>query len=212
MTRRALVEWFGHARPLAARMLAAHVCSLLASVQMVIAVVGLTKGAQDAGAVRAAQTLLGPIGMVLAATSLHVRPQMARQLRAGDDPFAGAVRVSLFNLAVVLIWTAGAWITPGRYGVRVFGESWESAHALIPAMATVVTVMALASGAVNAILATQRLRSLVWANICMAIACPAVTLAISLMWSTRATVLLYGLATASGAAMLWVALTRTRSR
>jgi O-antigen/teichoic acid export membrane protein len=119
----------------------------LGATQLGILLVGVIAGATAVGSLRAAQVLLGPLGIVGAAVFQFAVPEVARRatvtnrwlvsLAAGLSGGLGLLTVGYLALMLVL---------PDRVGVMLFGDSWAGAAVVLLAMGLSSVCSALANG------------------------------------------------------------------
>lgn len=98
-------------------------------------------GIAAAGAVRGAQTALGPAALVLLAAPLVAVPELVR-LRGRPDGvraiLSASRRLALGLAALPLAVGAALLVVPTSVGTEVLGDTWGPARALIPALAVFV--------------------------------------------------------------------------
>jgi hypothetical protein len=201
--RGALGEWVRAARSLAAGLFGGHALYLLASLSMVTVVVGLVKGAESAGAVRAAQTVLGPIGVGLTAGSLYAQPEMVRRLGESLPVTRLCNTLSVVAIVIALAWTAVMRAMPTSIAVRVFGSSWAGARDVLLGMAVPLVATAAALGPVAVFRARQRVLSTVWIAALTALLSVPTTVLACLYLSTAWVLVAYGLVTCMSTLLLW---------
>jgi O-antigen/teichoic acid export membrane protein len=119
----------------------------LGATQLGILLVGVIAGATAVGSLRAAQVLLGPLGIVGAAVFQFAVPEVARRatvtnrwlvsLAAGLSGGLGLLTVGYLALMLVL---------PDRVGVMLFGDSWAGAAVVLLAIGLSSVCSALANG------------------------------------------------------------------
>lgn len=107
-------------------------------------------GLHEAGALRGAQVLLGPVQVLALGVGLQGLPWLSRRLPV-DGP--GAVRVGAVRIAVGLALATCAWaglllLAPDGAGRAVLGPTWDVAEPLVPALALVQLAVALSIGPV----------------------------------------------------------------
>lgn len=119
----------------------------LGATQLGILLVGLIAGATAVGSLRAAQVLLGPLGIIGAAVFQFAVPEVARRatvanrwlvsLAAGLSGGLGLLTVGYVALMLML---------PDSVGVMLFGDSWAGATVVLLAMGLSSVCSALANG------------------------------------------------------------------
>jgi O-antigen/teichoic acid export membrane protein len=121
--------------------------------QLLLWLVSLTAGILAAGALRAAQLLLGPPRIVVQAAYSAIVPEGVRLHRRHPEKFWLAVVGCAVVLAGAnLIWGGIFVIIPEQFGRALLGDSWASAKSLIPILA----LGAAAFGAQTAAIAALR--------------------------------------------------------
>jgi O-antigen/teichoic acid export membrane protein len=104
----------------------------LGATQAAIYVVGVTAGLADAGSIRAAQLLLGPMHVVLQAAHLIAVPEGVRIRRRNPGRFRLAILGLGAGLAVVILaWVLGLSVLPVEIGQALLGDSWVSARVVL---------------------------------------------------------------------------------
>jgi len=102
--------------------------------QIGLVLVATIAGLEAAGALRAAQTALGPAGVFISAASLALVPELAR-LDAEDSSIAGWARASSFLLGSLTVIAGVVLLNlPAVVGEWFLGSSWSAARAILPAM------------------------------------------------------------------------------
>ena len=82
------------------------------------------------GSLRGASTIMGPLNVLLAFTSIGLTPMLVRRPRAFDIRFSLAVLVVLPVIAVV--WGGILLVLPESFGTWLFGASWTGIHHVLP--------------------------------------------------------------------------------
>jgi O-antigen/teichoic acid export membrane protein len=104
----------------------------LGSSQAAVYVVGVTAGLVQAGAIRAALLLLGPMHVILQAVHLIAVPEGVRIRQRTPERFRLAIGVLSAGLAGVIgAWVVFLWLLPESVGQALLGESWTAAHTVI---------------------------------------------------------------------------------
>jgi hypothetical protein len=104
----------------------------LGSTQAAIYVVGLTAGLAQAGSIRAAQLLLGPMHVVLQAAHLIAVPEGVRIRQRSPGRFRLAIAALSAGLALVILsWVIALAILPVGVGQALLGDSWASARVVL---------------------------------------------------------------------------------
>jgi O-antigen/teichoic acid export membrane protein len=150
----ATVAWFYETRDLNVRMGLDFALNMGAVNLAIFLVTGLV-GLAGAGALRAAQVLLGPLNLLSAGISAFVLPILSR--RAGNGrilPFAALT--SLASGAIAGTWVAILVLLPDSVGVEILGESWAGAHSVMIGSGIVSLAVAFVVGASLGLKALRR--------------------------------------------------------
>jgi O-antigen/teichoic acid export membrane protein len=120
----------------------------LGASQAAIYVVGLTAGLAEAGSIRAAQILLGPMHIVLQAAHLIAVPEGVRIRRRSPARFRLAIGGLSGGLAlVILAWVVGLSILPVEIGQNLLGDSWTSARLVLIPLGLSLVAQGISGGA-----------------------------------------------------------------
>ena len=140
------LAWLRDERKLTAYLLGEYVLGLGAA-QLAILLVGVLASATSVGALRAAQVLLGPLGILGSAAFQFSVPEVARRpdLGARSRVLFGACISGALGLATVLYLTV-LLLVPDSTGAALFGESWSGAASVLLAMGLSSVASSLANG------------------------------------------------------------------
>lgn len=119
----------------------------LGSAQLGILLVGIIVGETGVGSLRAAQCLLGPVGILGAAAFQFAVPEIARTRDASArrlQRFGGVVSGGL--LIGHLAYISLLLMIPDGLGVELFGDSWAGAETVLLAMSVAACCSSLANG------------------------------------------------------------------
>jgi O-antigen/teichoic acid export membrane protein len=120
----------------------------LGATQVAIYVVGLTAGLAEAGSIRAAQLLLGPMHVVLQAAHLIAVPEGVRIRQRSPGRFRVAIGGLSAGLAVVILaWVLGLSILPADIGQRLLGDSWVAARVVLIPLGLSLVAQGVSGGA-----------------------------------------------------------------
>jgi O-antigen/teichoic acid export membrane protein len=116
--------------------------------QAAIYVVGFTAGLAEAGSIRAAQLLLGPMHVVLQAAHLIAVPEGVRIRRRSPARFPYAIAAFGTGLALVIFgWVLTLSLLPEAIGENLLGESWASARVVLVPLGLSLVFQGLSGGA-----------------------------------------------------------------
>lgn len=120
----------------------------LGASQAAIYVVGLTAGLAEAGSIRAAQLLLGPMHVVLQAAHLIAVPEGVRIRRRSPGRFRLAILILGVGLAAVIgAWVLALSVLPVEIGRFVLGDSWVAARVVLIPLGLSLVFQGLSGGA-----------------------------------------------------------------
>lgn len=108
------------------------------------------------GAVRAAQTLLGPLNVVGFAALSFAVPEIVRHRLAGRALIKAALVVSAFLVLVDLLWGGALLLLPDSAGRALLGETWPGAREALPGMVVFTSAIGATAGANGAMRAIAR--------------------------------------------------------
>lgn len=109
--------------------------AMTAVLQVTLYVVALVAGLADVAGLRASQTLLGPLNVVLMASRVFALPEGVRMRHASYGRLLSIAR----SLAVVLMTVASVWglatcLLPASVGHSLLGDTWGPARSVLPLM------------------------------------------------------------------------------
>lgn len=111
---------------------------------LMVAVVGSTDGV---GALRAAQVLLGPLGILGTATFLFAVPEIARRPAMDQRRRRGFVAVlSAGTTVATIVYCAPLLFVPDELGRRLLGDTWSGAKSVLLPMCLLSVASALGTG------------------------------------------------------------------
>lgn len=142
------------------RYLVAEWLTVLGAAQIALLAVGLLGSPADVGSLRAAQTLLGPLTILVVGTLGFVLPELVRRpdLPAGRlRVLAGAIGAAL--TLVTLGWGGALLLVPPEWGAALLGEVWPGARETLPAMTLWMVGAAVSTGPMAVLRARGRARA-----------------------------------------------------
>ncbi len=126
---------------------AAEVLVGLGAAQVTVYVVGVTAGLAQAGAIRAAAILLGPMHIVLQASHLIAVPEGVRIRRRSRTRFRLATVGLSGGLALVIFaWVLVISLLPVEIGRALLGDSWEAARGVVFPLGLALVAQGVSSG------------------------------------------------------------------
>lgn len=120
----------------------------LGASQIAIYVVGFTAGLAQAGSIRAAAILLGPMHIVLQAAHLIAVPEGVRIRRRSHARFRIATASLSVGLALMIFaWVLTLSLLPGDIGRALLGESWDAAQSVLFPLGLALVAQGVSGGA-----------------------------------------------------------------
>lgn len=123
-------RWLRRHRDLWPR-LGAELAAMTGSWQIVMFLIGALAGLAALGALRAAQTLLGPVSIVFLAAPLVAVPELSRRFSAGGKVLRTAAAISAGLATLALLGGVAVSALPDGLGQALLGASFEPARPLI---------------------------------------------------------------------------------
>jgi O-antigen/teichoic acid export membrane protein len=143
---RAAAGWFRSHRDLIRFLLPEYFLSL-GAMQFGILLVGGVASASAVGSLRAAQVLLGPLGVLGSAVFQFSVPEVARRHdRSARDRWRFAVAIGGGLGLVTVCYVVLLLVMPAAFGRALFGESWAGAATVLLAVGCSSAASALANG------------------------------------------------------------------
>lgn len=132
----------------------------LGAAQLAILLVGVIAAAEAVGALRGAQVLLGPLGILAVGIFQFTIPEVARRQHLAARPLAlFAVVVSGFLTLVTAVYLVALLLLPDSWGVALFGDSWAGAAAVLFAMGMNSVFTSLSNGPAGVLYGIQQARA-----------------------------------------------------
>lgn len=142
----AWLAWLREIRDLVRYLLAEYILGLGAS-QVSVLLVGVIAAPQAVGAIRAAQTLLGPLNILGGACINFTVPEIARRthLTAKQRLLAGHAVSGLMGSATV-VYVVALLLIPDWLGEKIFSDSWAGAAGVLLPLGISALFSSLANG------------------------------------------------------------------
>jgi O-antigen/teichoic acid export membrane protein len=119
----------------------------LGAMHLGILLVALIATADAVGALRAAQVLLGPLGIVAAGAFQFAMPEIARRGRLGERTLIHiALGLSSALGFMTVVYVIALLLLPDSWGTALFGDSWAGASTVLLAMGASSLFSSLANG------------------------------------------------------------------
>ena len=155
------LSWLRMHRSLIRRLGIEAIVLTVSSSGMLILLTAWNANLEQTGALRGAQVLMGPAAIMAAAAGLYLRPRLVRQLAAGKSIDRTLVAQSMLGLGATMVVLVAALLTPDAIGTRIFGSTWAGAQDVVTIVSLGFFGVALASGPVSGLRASQRLDPLI---------------------------------------------------
>ena len=198
-----LKQWVAEARHLASRISAEFVVYTLSSLTMVTAVIAATASVEAVGFLRSAQTMMGPMSVWFAATTIYMQPAMVRRFTSGGKITRSAISISIANAFAASAWCVAVLLVPRRAGVRIFGASWDGARELLLVIGALFVLSGIASGAGTMLRAERRMRDALLARMATAAVVVPTTISVGIWGSYQQTLAAFAVCTAFATIGLW---------
>ena len=143
---------------------AASFFSVMGANQITMLLIAGIGDAADVGALRAAQTVLGPLNLVGYSLSAFALPEISRRQLGGRAAIKVAVALSGLMILADLVWGGVLIFLPERIGVALLGDSWSTAQAVLPATLLGVVAIGFGLGATMLMIARGFAKEIFWIN------------------------------------------------
>ncbi|RBY87389.1 hypothetical protein [Blastococcus sp. TF02A-26] len=137
---------------------------ILGAVQLAFVLIAALGGVDAVGALRAAQTLLGPLNIVGFAVASFVIPELVRRSPPRPQLIRVGIAVSVVLVVVDALWGTVLLLLPDAAGEALLGETWASARDTLPAMIAFTCLTGASVGATAVMRALNRVSYSVWVN------------------------------------------------
>ncbi|WP_299038889.1 hypothetical protein [uncultured Pseudokineococcus sp.] len=134
----------------------ANSAAILGALQLSFVLIAVVAAVSDVGALRAAQTLLGPLNILgFAATSFAI-PEIVRREPGRRGLVLAALAISGTLVVVDLAWGAVLLLLPTAAGEALLGDTWAGAREALPGMIAYTCLIAATAGATAVMRAVNR--------------------------------------------------------
>ena len=128
--------------------------------QAVLLIIGIVSSPVDLGALRGAQTVLGPLNIIGFGVMGVLVPELVRRGRAGwTGHRRAAMAVSVVLLAINVGWGGFLLLMPDAWGTAILGDTWPAARALIVPMTIFFAAVATSNAPLAVLRALGQVRS-----------------------------------------------------
>jgi O-antigen/teichoic acid export membrane protein len=128
----------------------------MGAINFVSYAIGGIVGLAAVGAMRAAQTVLGPLNLLFAGFGAFILPMLSKAAARGDRLMRTALLGSAALGSVTGVWVAILVLLPDRAGRAILGDSWAGADRLMLPSGLVLLAVSLVLGASNSLVALSR--------------------------------------------------------
>lgn len=156
-TGRELRSWLAGRVGAIARLTGDFILAVSYSAVPLIVVTAINADLSQAASLKVAQTIMGPLTVVITASTLYLQPIMVRSRSDSRTIVRLARRQSGLNAAVAVAWVAVAMAIPDHIGSRMFGPSWAGSDKSILLVGLAFVGLATSSGAFTALRSAGRL-------------------------------------------------------
>jgi hypothetical protein len=163
----------------------------------------------DAGSLRGAQVMMGPLTVLFAASTLYMQPKMVSWHRAGSNIVGQARAQSTLNSVVTVAWVVVALSIPSAIGVRVFGASWVGLRDILLVVGLSFLGLAISSGPLTALRSRGQLNAGLVAQTLIAIVILTST-ALGGLWFGEGTLRGFAVGNIAASGIAWWVLIRWR--
>ncbi len=208
---RAAVGWVRSIRHLSSRLFAEYAVFMASSLIALTLVIGIIGDIELAGSLRGAQVLMGPLTVLLGATTMYLQPRMVIDHSHGRVVLTHGRSQSLLLLVTTAVWTGVLLLVPDSIGTRVFGFTWFGAEDVLIVVGIVYACSAVSTGAINVLRCTGRVGQSLAAHAVLAVIVGLGTLTGSLAAGSDGAVIGFAVCSVAGPVLLWYAALRTSS-
>jgi hypothetical protein len=143
----------------------ANTMAILGALQLAFVLISAVGSVEDLGALRGAQTLLGPLNIVgFAATSFAV-PEIVRRDLGRRGHVRAALALSLLLASGAAVWGGILLLIPDSAGQELLGQTWPAARESLPGMVVYTCAINATVGATAVMRAMDRVMSAFWVSV-----------------------------------------------
>jgi hypothetical protein len=212
LSLRAARGWVRSVRYLSSRLFAEYVIFMASSLLALTVVIGVVGDIELAGSLRGAQVLMGPITILLAASTTYLQPLMVVDHSHGQSIIGRGRTQSLLVVFITVLWVATLLLVPDSAGTRVFGFTWFGARSELLAVGTVFCFVGASVGAINVLRCTGRVSKSLRAHAILAGIVIIGAIVGAAIDGSDGAVVGFALSSVAGPLLLWQAALREESR
>lgn len=142
----------------------ANALAILGATQVAFVLIAAVGSIEAVGALRAAQTLLGPLNIVGFALSAFAVPEIVRHELSRRGLVLAALALSGVLVAVDLAWGAVLLLLPDSVGEQILGETWDLAREALPGLVVFTACIGATVGATAVMRALARANYAFWTS------------------------------------------------
>ena len=162
------LSWLRSHRDLAPRFLM-EITLMTGVGSVALVLVGSIADLEAAGSLRGATVLLGPLTLLLTASTMFGVPEAVVARRHSDAALRGfALHLSALLAITATLWTTALTLLPSTLGRKILSDSWDGAHEVVLPIGIAACAVAATSGAFIALRALAAARESLRARLFMA--------------------------------------------
>lgn len=190
----------------------ANAVAILGATQIAFMLMVVVSSVETIGALRAAQTLLGPLNIVGFALTSFAVPEIVRHDLSRRGLGLAALALSGAIVVMDLVWGGILLLLPQSAGEALLGETWTAARESLPGMVVYTACVGATIGATAVLRAMARVDYALWTS--AALGPLVIVLSVAGAWAFGAAGAAWGLAAAGGAVipLCWWLLVRAIRR
>ncbi|RKR73552.1 hypothetical protein [Frondihabitans australicus] len=190
----------------------ANTLSAMGAIQVGFLIIASIGGVEVVGALRASQTLLGPLNIIGFALSAFAVPEIVRR-----DLRARGLILAAVGLSGVLVVAAAAWgaillLLPDSVGRELLGDTWSGTRTTMPGLVLYYCSIVATTGATAVMKALNRMRSVLLTSVILGPLVLAFSVVGVIVQGDRGAAEGFGLAAAVVIVPCWILLVRDARR
>ena len=142
--------------------------AVLGAAQLSFVLLASAGSIETLGAIRGAQTLLGPLNVIGFALSAFAVPEIVRRPFDRRWFLGAAIAISGVLVVVDLVWGGVLLALPDGVGHMLLGDTWGQAEAALPGMVAFTVAIGASVGASSVLRAIERTDLSLWASLALA--------------------------------------------
>lgn len=155
---RGTLDWFRTHREISVPSMA-NTFATLGSLQIAFLLISVLGSVEDLGALRGAQTLLGPLNIVGFALLSFAVPELVRAQLGRRALMGAALAMSGVLLVVTIVWGAILLSLPPAIGRELLGDTWAGARETLPGLVLYLCLSNCTIGAAALMRSLNRVKS-----------------------------------------------------